>query len=339
MVRLTSTPSGSLNVPSLQTPDLQTDGLNLSNLTNGYLQTNSGIVSSVSNIPVENINSNSLSNGYLQTNSGSVNSSNKIPISDISLGNLSNGVLLNTNGVVNTILLDASNLSNTLQTRLNTIETNITNLQNGGNVETLSLDDTVLQMEATTTKNIPNFGKNWYQLNNTIINGVGVACSGNGQYIIMHNWSSGYNSIKSSDFGNTWESLGLYNGTLSNASISMTGQYMCIDAGNAYISSDYGKTWNYSSGTNSPYNTTSSSISSTGKYVLCSASSGAYLSSDYGTNWVKNASLNTVGCAISHDGTVGYVISSSLFLIKCSSFANTKKSGVSVHRSTFSIFR
>jgi len=341
IVRLKNNGSGALYVPSLQTSSLESNILNLTTLNNGYLKTSSGsvnslakipitdislgalsngyvksssgVISSESTIPIGNINSNALSNGYMKSSSGSVSSLEKIPIADISLGALSNGVLFKSNGDVTSGVVDISNLSSTLQTRLNTIESDITTLQSdtGGSGETLSLDDSVFQIENSNTLNIPNFGKNWYQLASTpSINSVSVSCSGNGQYIIISAWSNSDSQL-SKDFGNTWRPLTTIGRLfLHPASISATGQYMCMNmhSGGIYISSNYGETWNIPNGTNSPNGTSSSSISSTGKYILCSASSATYMSSDYGVNWIRNTSFtNGVGSALSHDGKIGYV--------------------------------
>lgn len=51
-VRLSNNGSGSLSVPSIQTLNLESNEIQISSVSNGYLKTNSGIISSESTIPI-----------------------------------------------------------------------------------------------------------------------------------------------------------------------------------------------------------------------------------------------------------------------------------------------
>ena len=270
----------------------------------------------------------SLSDGYVKTINNSFNSVNNIPIADISFGSLSNGVLFSNSGSISSGTVDTSNLSsalqtrltvndastnllqtrltfndastNLLQTRLNITDASVNLLANTPSSGGLSVDDTVFQIESTTTRDYPNFGQNFVNISSAIggNNTISIACSGNGQYVFAG--TNGGSSRASNDYGKTWTNASI---TLWSVAVSTTGQYVMNSNGyNVSISSNYGSSFtNVTSGSDP-------AISSTGKYMLA-ASSSFNFSSNYGSNWTSVSNINTdySPSALSHDGSIGYV--------------------------------
>jgi photosystem II stability/assembly factor-like uncharacterized protein len=255
-------------------------------------------------------------------------------VANLTIQDISNGIITSSNGVISSIPgIDTSNLSDSLQSRLNSIETNQTSigisdisglqstiskidsslnaLSNAGSSSIgindvtglstkLSLVDSLLSENST---NVSNFASSWSQLTNSPQdNGVGIACSGNGQYIMKLGW--GASSYLSNDYGNTWyvvSDLGDY----LFASMSTNGQYMI--AGGVRFSSDYGNTWS-----SVPVGSVQDcKVSSTGQFIALASNSGIYYSSNYGqsyTNWTDAGTNSWTSVTMSLDGSTAIAV-------------------------------
>jgi hypothetical protein len=240
----------------------------------------------------------------------------------LNIDGVPNGFLKLSSSIVSSnTTIDTNDLSNTVKTRLNTIESNITTLQTGsgdigisdvtnlqstlstiqGNITTLQNASgggitteeatTIATNVATTTainiatpsaKNINNFAKSWTQFTNSPTdNGIGIAASGNGQYILKLGWSA--SSYLSTDFGVTWNSVPDLGSFQWAASMSFDGKYIIVTSilGGSRLSTNYGQTWSYIDIAGTPQN---SKISYNGKNMVIATTSGIYSSTSFGSS-------------------------------------------------------
>jgi hypothetical protein len=269
---------------------------------------------SVTDLAINSLTINSSSSGFVISNSGAI-SIGTIGINDVVTlqSKLSTiDISLNT---TNTHLsaIDAS--LNTTSTHLSTIDVSLNALagsMNGGSDDDsnyVSLDNTVGLMESLTTINVHNFAKNWSQFTNSSnANGVGIASSYNGQYILTLGW--GASSYLSKDFGNTWNAVSALGSYQWAASMSANGKYILSTTivGGSQLSSDYGVNWNYVSGVGTP---NEGKVSPTGKYMVIASSTGIYYSSNFGqtfTNWTDSNTNTWNNVAISADGSTAVAV-------------------------------
>jgi len=212
-------------------------------------------------------------------------------------------------GISATTTIDTNDLSNTVQTRLNTIEGNITTLQSSsasGGITTAEAITIATNVSQPATQNIGNFGKSWSQLTNAPTdNGVGIACSGNGQYILKLGWSA--QSYLSTDFGATWNAVGALGYTQWAASLSFDGKYMLVSTitGGAILSTNYGVDWSYVGIGGTPQN---SKISFNGKNMVIATTNGIYSSTNYGSSFTSIKSESWKSVTASSDGQTIYAV-------------------------------
>jgi hypothetical protein len=139
-----------------------------------------------------------------------------------------------------------------------------------------------------------NFGKSWSQQTTTALSWKSVAVSASGQYqtAIVFGSSSIYTST---NYGSTWNTISVSSSNLNwcSVDISVSGQYQTalVYGYNIYISSDYGNSWSYVSGTSNYW--LSVGMSESGQYQVASTNStnGSYYytSSDYGNSWTRSS--------------------------------------------------
>ena len=214
----------------------------------------------------------------------------KLNTVDASLNALSSG----SGGSTTVRISDVSGL----QPKLNTIDSSL-NILNGISKLALSNNST----------NITSFGSNWSQLvNSPNDNGVGMAASGNGQYVMKLGWGAA--SYLSNDYGNTWSSVSSLGSFMWSASMSNNGQYILATTivGSSQLSSDYGINWTYLSSIGSPNDC---KVSSSGQFMVIASSNGIYYSSNYGqsfTNWTDSNTNTWNSVAISSDGKTSVAI-------------------------------
>jgi len=279
-------------------------------------------------------------------------------VANLTIQDVSNGIITCSNGIVSSIsAIDTENLSNSLQTRLNTIEstqssvgiTDISGLQprlntidsslnkidaslnalanqgsssvgisdvTGLSTKLTSIDSSLNVLAGNTevalssnSTNISNFANTWSQLaNSPTDNGVGVGCSGNGQYILKLGWSA--SCYLSKDYGNTWAVVSALGSFAWSASMSYNGQYMLVTSiiGSSLLSTDYGTNWSYISSVGTPQQ---GKVSATGQFMVLASSNGIHYSSNYGqtfTNWTDSGTNSWTSVAISTDGSVAVAV-------------------------------
>jgi hypothetical protein len=146
-----------------------------------------------------------------------------------------------------------------------------------------------------------------------------IACSRDGQYVLAgtYNTTGGLVYI-STNGGSSWTYVALTTNTsqiIYGVAVSADGRYMYATTGENtnYIkySSNYGVTWNTSSGSiNNPVNIC---CSATGQIVACTSTNGFFSSWNFGQSFVNNNSgsssaTNITGCCMSANGQ---------FVLKC----------------------
>lgn len=215
----------------------------------------------------------------------------------IKINGLSSGFVVSNEGTLTTGTIGINDVYG-LQNELDLIDASI-NLLSEANSSFITLDQTTNLIQSYDNINITNFANNWYQLNNAPTdNGVGVACSYNGQYILKLGW--GASSYLSNDFGNTWRQVTELGSYQWSASISTNGQYILVSS---QISTNYGLTWNYISSVGTPNDC---KVSPTGRYMIIASNTGIYYSTNFGvtfTNWTDSGTNSWTSVAISSDGS------------------------------------
>jgi hypothetical protein len=275
-------------------------------------------ITSISNLTIQDV-----SDGIVTSSNGIISS-----ISGIDTANLSDSLQTR----LNTIESNVSSLGITdisgLQPRLSIIDTSLNALVNSGSstvgisdvsglpVKLSSVDASLnilsgistLSLSSNST-NISNFAGSWSQLvNSPSDNGVGVACSGNGQYIIKLGW--GASSYLSKDYGNTWSVVSILGSYMWAAAMSNNGQYILVTSiiGSSFLSSDYGANWSNISSVGTP---NQPKISASGQFMILASNNGIYYSSNYGqsfTNWTDAGTNSWTSVAISLDGSTAVAV-------------------------------
>lgn len=279
----------------LNLPATTVANLTIQDISNGIITSSNGVISSIPGIDTSNL-SNSLQSrlNSIETNQTSIGISDisglqsTISKIDSSLNALSNS------GSSTVGISDVSGLSTTLSlvdSSLN-ILTGISNSLLSGN-----------------SANVSNFASSWSQLaNSPQDNGVGMAASGNGQYIMKLGW--GASSYLSNDYGNTWTAVSALGSYMWAAAFSNNGQYILATTitGGSQLSRDYGNTWSYLSLAGTPQQ---GKISSSGQFMVLATTSGIYYSSNYGqtfTNWTDAGTNSWTSVAISGDGSTAVAV-------------------------------
>jgi len=223
-------------------------------------------------------------------------------VSNLGVQSINNGIVTSSNGNFSSIpAIDVSNLSNTLQTRLNTIETNITNLGNkeitdisNVNIHLSILDSSVNTLSTRVSNQV------------TDISGVKSSIS-----II----DSSINILSSA------------------STLTLDGTVGLIESTNSQNSINFAQNWNKL--TNSPTdNGIGTGCSANGRYILkLGWGASCYLSNDFGNTWNTVPSLGSYSstCAFSANGQYIGVIGSPNVL--STDFGNTWNSFPNVYGS------
>lgn len=220
-----------------------------------------------------------------------------------------NGVLTSNNGEITKIdHITATELSEELQNKLNSIDTLQNTVDNLGSG--LTLDSVVPVINNMTSSSISNFAKQWYNaVNNTSNpNIINIACSGDGKYIFVCPWSVGTAQF-SSDYGETWSTPSNVSANIWSCAMNLDGKYIVLADNNNYkVSTDYGVTFTIPS--TRPFSLQQAALSATGKYIACACSGGQGLqvSSNYGSTWTQRetSTYTWTSTAISIDGSIIY---------------------------------
>jgi hypothetical protein len=230
--------------------------------------------------------------------------SGNVNVTSLTITGLGTGFVKSTTGVLSSSSIAISDVTS-LQSKLTTIDASFNGLSSGSSI---AVDDTVDMIVSSTATNVSNFANTWNQLNNAPTdNGVGVACSYDGRFV-MKLGNSAYCYL-SKDFGNTWSSLtNLGTNYQSSCSMSANGKYILLGTGQ--LSTDFGDTWS------SKYSGNDVKVSPTGRYmVIVSNNATIYYSSDFGvsfSSWTdSNNSISWASVAISGDGTTAFAVRNS----------------------------
>lgn len=275
----------------LNLPATTVANLTIQDVSNGIITSSNGVISSISGIDTSNLSDS------LQSRLNSIESNqSSLAISDIS-------------GLQSTISKIDSSLNALSNAGSSTVGINdvsglpvkLTSVDSSLNILT-GISNSLLSGNSA---NISNFASSWSQLvNSPQDNGVGIACSGNGQYILKLGWSA--SSYLSKDYGNTWSVVSDL-GNYFFASMSTTGQYMV--AGGVQFSSDYGNTWS-----SVPVGGVQDcKVSATGQFIVLASNSGIYYSSNYGqsyTNWTDVGTNSWTSVTMSLDGSTAIAVRS-----------------------------
>lgn len=204
--------------------------------------------------------------------------------------------------------------------------TGFTSEMSGGNDIDMSYTGQYVSMIDNGGIHLSNdYGYNWWQVTGTTVNaGNCISISQTGQYQIAGEQNSGNSKIKvSNDFGQTWtDTAQYYTYNATSVAVSGDGQYMIMTRWQSLIikrSDDYGVTWtDVNLSTDIPANpqTTSSSISQTGQYMIITSygydapwhRAQVNISSDYGVTWTYNNEIIVSGyfysCDLSSNGEI-----------------------------------
>ena len=241
-------------------------------------------------------------------------------VSNLGVQSISNGIVTSSNGSFSSIpAIDVSNLSNTLQTRLNTIETNVTNLGNkeitdiSGVYNKISLVDSSINTLSVTVANqvtdisglktnISVIDSSINTLSDAVLNAstftldetVGLIESTNSQNSInfAQNWNKLINSPSDNGIG---------------VGSSANGRYILKLGWGApcYLSNDFGNTWNTVSSLG--YYSSLCSMSANGQYIAVIGSPNL-LSNDFGNTWGSFPNVNGTFSDATVSATGKYII-------------------------------
>ena len=153
-----------------------------------------------------------------------------------------------------------------------------------------------------------NYGQTWTSAGQQLSGVLGcIAISASGQYISA---VSDSNQIYiSNNNGITWRTISLSNSAIC-VIMSASGQYQIVGTNIAcYYSSDYGQTWQQSTGTPNNGTNIALTISASGGYAIAAIYPiGLYSSSDYGKSWSAISSSPTHIYTLSMSASGQYVI-------------------------------
>lgn len=128
-----------------------------------------------------------------------------------------------------------------------------------------------------------------------------IRCSGDGKYILIHDWVGNGRIYRSADYGSTWTTTQVTGSSMQIAGIavSATGQYqyLALYGGGVRRSIDYGASW--IQGNPNALNFERLACSATGKVVIATiAGAGLKRSMDYGQTWFDSITVATdVACS------------------------------------------
>jgi hypothetical protein len=134
---------------------------------------------------------------------------------------------------------------------------------------------------------------------------VGIASSGNGQYILKLGW--GAPSYLSNDFGMTWNAVADLNYYQWAASMSFDGKYIVVTTitGGSIMSSNYGNSWSYISISGTPQN---SKVSFSGKNIVIATSNGIFSSTNFGSSFSSINSGSWKSVTLTSDGQTIFAV-------------------------------